>query len=58
MEIKTMSTKEQLKQRAIKLYREAYRVEYLAIKNGVYSESELYDIRFQIQQEYIKDNAK
>ena len=53
-----MSTKEQLKQRAIKLYREAYRVEYLAIKNGVYSESELYDIRFQIQQEYIKDNAK
>lgn len=44
--------KTELKQRAINLYCEAYRVEYLAIKNGVYSESELYDIRFQIQQEY------
>lgn len=49
--------KTELKQRAINLYREAYRVEYLAIKNGVYSESELYDIRFQIQQEHRKDNA-
>lgn len=49
--------KTELKQRAINLYREVYRVEHLAIKNGVYSESELYDIRFQIQQEYRKDNA-
>lgn len=41
----------------LKFYEWAYKIEIIALKNGIITESELYDIRFQIQQEHRKNNV-
>ena len=40
-----------LKNKFLQIYKLAYRIERLCIKTSIYTESELYDIRFEVLKE-------